>query len=139
MELEIGEIKVSIQEGEEYYAGLRSLSEKMEQYQDQLSILDSALPKKVYLLQFYNFFPEICSRQGLLCQEMSYTSNPSEESRIQEIPISLSVSGSYSSFINFLNYLQDSVRFFSIESVSLGSSQEDEPFSASLNLKTYSY
>lgn len=139
MQLEIEEIKISIQEGEEYFTDLKSLSKKLEQYQEQLSILDSALPRKIYLPQLYNFFPEICSRQGLLFQGMSYSFSPSEESRIQEIPITLNVSGSYSSFRNLLSYLENSVRFFSIESINLSSAQEGQLFSASLNIKTYSY
>ncbi len=139
MQLEIEEIKISIQEGEEYFAGLKSLSKKLEEYQDQLSVLDSALPEKIYLPQLYDFFPVICSRQGLLYQGMNYTFNPSEDSKIKEIPISLSVSGSYSSFKSFLSYLQNSARFFSIESINLSSDHEGKFFSASLNIKTYSY
>lgn len=136
---EIKEIENSIQKGEEYFTNLKSLSEKLEQYQDQLSVVDSALPKKFYLPQFYDFFPQICSRHGLLFQEVNCSFNPSGESRVQEISITLNVSGSYSSFRSFLSYLENSVRFFSIESINLSSAQEGKPFSISLNLKTYSY
>ena len=139
MQLEIREIEIGIQEGEEYFAGLKSLSKKLEGYQDQLSVLDSALPEKIYLPQLYNFFPLVCSRQGLLYQRMSHTFNPSGDSKIKEIPISLNVSGSYSSFRNLLSYLQNSARFFSIEGIDLSSDQEGKFFSASLNIKTYSY
>ena len=139
MQLEIEEIEISIQEGEEYFTGLKSLSRKLEEYQDQLSVLDSALPEKIYLPQLYNFFTEACSLQGLLYQGMSYTFSSSEDSKIKEILISLSVSGSYSSFRSLLSYIQNSARFFSIESIDLNSGQEGKFFSASLDIKTYSY
>lgn len=139
IQLEIEEIKIGLQEGEEYFAGLRSLSRKLEQYQDEISILDTALPKKVYLPLFYDFFPEVCSRQGLLYQGISVSFGGSEGEGIKEIPISLSVSGDYSSFRSLLSYFESSVRFFSIENVSLSSAQGGEFFSASLAIKTYSY
>lgn len=139
MQLEIEEIKISVQEGEEYFAGLKSLSEKLGEYQDQLSVLDSILPEKIYLPQLYDFFPAECSRQGLLYQGMSHTFDSSENSKIKEILISLSISGSYSSFRSLLSYMQNSARFFSIEDIKLSSDQEGKFFSASLNIKTYSY
>ena len=139
-QLEIEEIKVSIQKGEEYYAGLEALSKKMEEYGDQISILNSALPQKVYIPHFYDFFPEISSRHGLLFQGLTCDLGSSEEGAgIKEIPISLNVTGSYDSFESLLAYLESSVRFFSIESISLNADQEGELFSANLSIKTHSY
>jgi len=135
---EIGGVEISIEQGEAYYLNLRKTSEKLEQYQDQLSLIDSAFPEKVYLPHLYNFLKETCAENGLVFQGISSSFGSSKESRIQEISINLSVIGTYSFFKDFLSSLESSVRFFSVETISFSGGTE-EPFNFNLNIKTQSY
>jgi len=135
---EIEDAHLRIQRGEEYYSNLEDLRDKLKKYQDQLGVISSALPKKFYLPHLYDFFPKICSQNGLVLQDIGITTTPSKEKEIQEIHVSLGVLGTYPSFKNFLSSLEKSVRFFGIEKISFSSSEE-APFSFSLTIKTHSY
>jgi len=137
---EIEEIEASIQRGEAYYANLRSISEKLEDYQEQFKVIDSALPKKSYIPHLYDFFQKTCSRNGLTLEGIGHSVEGTKEREdIKEIGINLKVLGTYSSFKNYLDYLGKSVRFFSIRNITLAAPTEGEPFNFSISIKTFSY
>lgn len=136
---EIQSVQESIQSADSRLAELKKTSERLKQYENQLKILDSALPKKFYLPHLYNFFEEICPQKALTLNSMSATVNPlTGSSNIKEVPINLNVSGSYSSLKDFIDYLEKSVRFFALSNMTIsGPGEEDQPFSLILNLKTF--
>lgn len=137
--LEIEEAEASIQQEEEYFSNLRNLSERLNQYQDQFSVIESTLPGKFYLPHLFDFLQKTCSQNGLVLQEISSSVSSLGDTRIQEIHVSLRVLGSYSAFKDLLSSLESSVRLFGIESISFSSSEEGEPFAFSLEIKTHSY
>lgn len=136
---EIQSTQESIQSVDSRFAELKKTSERLKQYESQLKILDYALPAKFYLPHLYNFFEEICPQKALTLNSMSATVSPLVgSSKINEVPISLNVSGSYSSLKDFVNYLESSVRFFALGSMTIsGSTEDDQPFGLTLNLKTF--
>jgi|GEM_PF-4083886 len=136
---EIVSVQERIQTADDNVAELKKTSERLKEYESQIKILDSALPAKFYLPHLHYFFEEICPKYGLILDSMSANLNPlSDLSNIKEIPITLSLSGSYSSLKEFVAYLENSVRFFALQNVSLsGSDLPEEPFSLNLSLKTF--
>jgi Tfp pilus assembly protein PilO len=138
VQVEIEGVQFDIEEGEEYYNNLRKISERLEQYREQMSIMDSALPEKFYPPHLYDFFQSTCSRRGLILSGLGHSIGSSGNSKVKEISVGLNVSGDYATLKEFLSYLQSSVRFFSIGQLGL-TSEGEEPFSLNLNIKTYSY
>ena len=135
---EIGATKEKIQTADKRLAELKDISQRLKQYENQLKILDTALPNKFYLPQLHDFFQNLCPRYGLILEGINISVSSSEDNKIQEIAINLNVSGSYSSIKDFLSGLENSVRFFSIEKIGISSPEkENAPFKSSLNLKTY--
>lgn len=126
---------------EEYYQDLADLSEKLKGYQEELSKIDSALPESPDLPSFANFFQKTASENGLILKSLgSFSINPlAQKTEIKEISFSPELSGSYSSFKNFLKALEKSSRMIEVENISFSSPKEGEIFDFKLEIKTHSY
>lgn len=136
---EINSAQESIKVADDYFAEMRKTSERLKNYENQLKILDYALPTKFYLPLMHNFFEETSPKYGLTLNSVAASVNPlAGTSKIKEIPISLNLSGSYSSLKDFITYLENSVRFFALGNMTIsGSDSPDKPFNLILNLKTF--
>lgn len=135
---EIEGTQEKIQSIDKRLADLKDASRELEQYKDQLKILDYALPNRFYLPQIYDFFGYICPQRGLTFGGVNASVGPSSDFNIREVLISLNASGDYSTIKNFLSYLESSARFFAISNINLSSSGEPGALlNLSLNLKTY--
>lgn len=138
-----GELKAiddGLKEKEEHLSELRIVSEKLGEYSSQLSKIDSALPLEPLIPGLFNYFQNVSSANGLILENINSEEFSSLEGSpgIREIPFSLSVSGSYSSFKNLLSSLYFSARLIEVESVSF-SSEEEGGFQFDLEMKTYAY
>jgi len=90
-----------IRKKEEYLLNLEILSEKLLAYEEQLSKIDLALPKDPSVAALFNFFQKTSSENGLILTNIDVGelfSLEAPEERIQKMPFSFSVSGSYSAF-----------------------------------------
>ena len=167
--------------GEEYLADLQTLSNELDQEQENLSKIDSALPAESSFPSLFSFLQKSVSENGLVLDAINFnfpsstsgskttgsevagsgTQETSEElssetlsSEIKEIHFSLSVSGSYSAFKNFLYCLEKSARFWEPVSFSFSSSSSSSQsqgseieetqtkksdFSFKLTIKTHTY
>jgi len=112
-------------------------------YKEQLSKIDSALPKDPSVAALFNFFQKTSSENGLILTEVDMSGLFSSESsgeRIQKMSFSISVSGSYSAFKNFLSAVYRNSRLIKVKSISFSSSeQRKDLFDFNLNLETQSY
>jgi len=126
---------------EEYLSNLETLSEKLLTYSEQLSKIDSAFPVNPSSAVIFNFFEKASSQNGLILTQVDMSeTQESSEGRIQEIPSSISVSGSYSAFKNFLSAVYASSRIIEVKSINFSSSEEGKDlFDFDLELKTQSY
>ena len=135
---ELSRKKLELQYKGEYFSHLRNLSNELEQYQEDLAKIDSALPAAPSLPSLFDFFQKTTSENGLVLRSINF-SLPSSQTReeitaftgeeesisqqslteVQEIRFSLGLSGSYSAFKNFLFALERSARFWEVESFSL--------------------
>jgi len=127
----------------EYLSNLETLSERLSTYKEQLSKIDSALPEDSSVAALFNFLQKTSSENGLILTDIDVSglfSLESSEERIQKMSFSISVSGSYSAFKNFLSAVYKNSRLIEVKSISFSSSEEGEDlFDFDLNLETQSY
>jgi len=137
----IGEKQAELQSKKEYFSNLKETSEELKNYEVQLSKIDSALPPDPGLPALFDFIQKASSQSGLVLKEISPSSTKLSQNfeGLQETESSLSVSGSYSSFKNFLLVLEKTARLIEIESISFSSSEKETPINFNLRIKVYSY
>lgn len=130
-----------IQGKEEYFSNLSKISEALKNYTANLSKIDSALPEDPGLPILFDFLQRSSSQSGLVLTEanLSALPSPTQPSEIQETKVKLTVSGSYSSFKNFLSILEKSARLIEVESLSFSSPPKEESIKFDLQIKVYSY
>jgi Tfp pilus assembly protein PilO len=139
--------ELEFQYKDQYYKDLSSLSEKLNGYKDELAKIDSALPSYPSIPAFYNFIQKISSENGLVLNSIGSfsTSQLTESLQIKETTVGpFNLSGSYSSFKNFLTSLEKNSRIVSVEKISLSPplSLEESPerlFNFGVTMKIYSY
>lgn len=139
---------------QDYYEKINMLNKKLEEYKDELKKIDSALPDEPSLPALYDYFLKLSSQNGLILTEMSVSSPAVSKADpyLQEILFSISVSGTYTSFKNFLFPLYKSARMIEVESISLAGGEEGEEekgakeevpteaiFGFNLQLKTHAF
>jgi len=160
-EIEIKNEEIRLREV--YLSNLETSLEKLTAYSDQLFKIDSAVPTDPSIAALYVFSKKTLSENGLSLRENDLGELFSSESltqeipaqqsseqggltqqslkeRIQEMPFSISVSGSYAAFKNFLFAIYRNSRLIEIKSISFSSPEEGtELFDFDLNLETQSY
>lgn len=127
---------------EEYYNELSLLSERLKEFETELSKIDSALPSQPSLPSFYNFFQKTASENGLILTAIgNFSTTPFKgKEEIKETSVGpIGLSGSYSSLKNFLIALEENSRMIEIENLSFSSPREGEIFDFKIALKIYSY
>lgn len=142
-----------------YFEEIDILSEKLKQYPEELAIVDFALPDDFSLPFLFDFFEKIISKNGLSLTNISQSSVSGSTSRssgssaeneileneelgneLEESRTILSLTGSYSSFQNFLYYVEKSARLIEVETVSFSLPQEgSSTVKFNLKVKTSSY
>lgn len=126
---------------EEYLSSLEAFSERLLTYSEQLSKIDSAFPVNPSPAVVFNFFQKASSENGLIITEIDMSKiEQSSGGRIQETSFSISVSGSYSAFKNFLSAIYASSRIIEVKSIRFSSDEEGRDlFDFNLELRTQSY
>lgn len=154
LKLEIENKKTELRYIEEYFTKLDQLSQELEQYEEQLSKIDFALPldSSSTLTSFINFVQTASFQNGLIFEKLGSFSimlpkppaqtagSPQAQppSKIREISLDFKVSGSYFALKDFLNTLEKSAKIIEVEDISFSFEEEGAP-TFSLKIKTYSY
>lgn len=135
------EKEIELQGKGEFFIDLKEISQKIKEYQEPLSKINTALPPEPSLVNLFDFLQNLSSRYGLIIKKIdSLGTNPSSDfPQLKESLISLEVSGDYPSFKNFLSLLEESARLIEVENVSFSSSSGEEFFTFQLKMKVYSY
>lgn len=149
VQLKVDHKKLEIKNLDEYYQGLSSLSKKLDEHQDGIARVDSALSNNPPLPSLLRLLQKTSSENGtILGENSSFSIEPfPERFGIQEIHGSLELSGSYPSLENFLRALEKSSRLITVDNISFSVSQKKEGEIAeiseiikfTLGIKTYSY
>lgn len=130
--------KAELQSKEEYLTSLQATSEELKKYQNELSIVNSALPSDPDLPALFDFLQKTASQNGLIFKEMKPPSvNTTKEPK--EILLTLQMTGSYSSLKTFLASLGKSARIIEVESVSFTVPEKTALLTFDITIKVYSY
>ncbi len=138
---EVGARQAELQSKEEYLSNLNKASDKLKEYEAQISKVDSILPSDPGLPALFDFVQNASSQSGLVLKGISPSSTRASQNfeGIQETALSLILSGSYSSFKSFLSVLEKTSRLIEIESISFVSPEKEGPFNFNLKTRVYSY
>jgi len=148
IQLKIKEKEAELQSEKEYFSNLSEISEKLKEYEESLSKINSALAAEPRLPALFNFLQIAASQNGLVLKKIAPTlPGPLKEElveeglspEIREVGINLAVAGSYSSFKNFLSTLEKTARMIELESISFSTLEEAGPIDFNLRIKVYSY
>ena len=117
------------------------MAEDLKNYQNQLAKIDSALPLDTDLPALFDFLQKASSQSGLILKSISHLDpKPSPDfAQLKESEVSLTVSGVYASFKNFLSVLEVTARLIEAQAVSFSSIPEEGPREFKLTIKVYSY
>ncbi|GEM_PF-1991177 len=142
----------------QYFAELKKIDEKLDNYKEGINKTETAIPASFSAPKIYNYLQQEAAQNELLVQEISLKKIKEKEkeseknsSDMKENIINVNLAGSYSNFKKFIKELENSVRLFSIEGVSIEAPKElkkekeeetsdkEQIFAFSIQLKVYSY
>jgi Tfp pilus assembly protein PilO len=122
----IEEVKTELQYRDNYFNLLGEISQKLNEYPEELSKIDSALPSEPFPLDVFNFIGTASPQNGLALRSVRLGEISSSKviSKVREMKLSFTVTGSFPSFRNFLSVLESSARLIQIENISFNSTGE---------------
>jgi len=134
---------------EEYLPKLEVISVKLLEFEDQVSKVETAIPTEPSVAAIFNYLQKTTSRNGLILEGIDvsglFNLNKTELSeRMERMPFSITVMGSYSSLKVFLLDIYLNSRIINISSVNFAyNPMEDAPitdfFNFEISLETQSY
>lgn len=113
-------LTTELSQKEEYYSKLAAINDKLEKYKDEIVKIDSALPSEPSVPDLYNYFQRTAPETGLVLKDISGGLGlAAAGNEILEIPISVSLVGSYSSLKYFLDAVYKNSRIFEVKSLKI--------------------
>lgn len=145
--LETKDLRVQLENKEEdlrkreaYLSELNDISKKLsDEHSDAINKINWALPADNLMPALFNFVLKTASENGLVVDDIGWKSSAQKDSNVQDIPLSISVSGSYSSLKNFLTALYKSARLVEVDSINFSSPSKGEMFDAKISLRVRIY
>ncbi|OIO46929.1 MAG: hypothetical protein AUJ31_00790 [Parcubacteria group bacterium CG1_02_39_15] len=143
---EIQERRAELQSKEAYFASLRQLSQRLEEYQTPLAKVESAIPDTPELPTLFDFVQQSVSQSGLVLKGLDVVTPvgiteaqkaASKSTPLKDTYLNLVLGGSYPAFKNFLSLLEKSSRFIEVELITF-STQETEEIGAKIRVKVHS-
>lgn len=132
----------AIQKEESYFLDIQRHRERMGEYQEQLSIIDSALPDdaEISLPFLFRFLQTTSAQTGLILTEIGpFTISPVEGKDIKKTQFSFQANGAYASLKAFLEVLEKSARIIRVENISFSMPEEGGLFSFDIKIAVYSH
>jgi len=133
---ELSQKRQEFETSDKYFQEVLKTSEKLRNYREEISKIDSALPDDPSIPSLFNFLQKSSSQAGLLLENIGSIS-VKEEGKLKKWTTNLRLKGDYSSLKNFISTLERSARLIRIEKISLSS--EEEPPSYNLTISFFSY
>jgi Tfp pilus assembly protein PilO len=136
---EIEMIEERIRERDNYLQDLKTIDKKLNDYQNELKLIDAALYSDPWLPHLYNYFIDLSIKRGIILNDIKGNVLAKETgSNFRRISLSIEGSGDYSSFKNFLTSIENSSRIFDVNNINLRIA-DDFNLAFSINLTTRSY
>lgn len=135
---------------EEYLLNIENNLKELSKYEEEVSKINSALPSDPSIAALLNYFQKESSQNGLILKTIDVSglfTQAEAQSKIQKMPFSLTVSGSYNSFKNFVLAVYKNTRLIGIKSIKFSSNYEEtekgitakDLFEFDLEVETQSY
>ena len=133
---------------ENYYKNVHDNFSKLQEHQESLEKIDSALPVGSFMPSLFNYLQKTSTENGVFLKSVNLSVVPKktteeETEKIQEEYINIELIGFYDGFENFLKSIEKSSRLIEIEEVQIRKEGEGvlaEGLSIlNLLLKVYSY
>lgn len=135
---------------EEYLLNIENNLKELSKYKEEVSKIDSVLPSDPSIAALMNYFQKESSQNGLILKKIDVSGLFTEaeaQSKIQKMPFSITVSGSYDSFKNFVLAVYKNTRLIEIKSIEFSTNYEEtkkgiiakDLFDFDLEVETQSY
>jgi Tfp pilus assembly protein PilO len=146
--------ELELRYSQEHFEKNQKLLEDLEEYQDQISKIDLALPNdsSFAAISLINFLGSTSYQNGLNLKNLKSFSivepkppaqaagAPAQPpSKVKEILVDFEVSGSYPALKNFINALENSAKLIEVENLTLEIKEKEEMPTFNLKIKTFSY
>jgi len=153
LKVDIENNELDLRQVEDYFTKLERTAKDLEEYQNQLSKIDPALPdnSSSTVISLINFIQKASSQNGLNLKKLKSFSiispklptqtagAPAQpQSKVKDILVDFKVSGSYFALKNFIQTLENSAKIIEVENLSFSVEKEETP-SIDLKIKTFSY
>ena len=139
LSVELQERKEELKLKQDYFNNLKTLSEALKNYDEQVAKIDSALPEHPSLPSLLNFFQSTAAQNGLVLKDVgkfAVVSNK-EKPEIKEMSLEIMTTGSYPQLKTFLADIEKSSRLIEIENLVFSLPKPNENF-FTFDLKTKS-
>ena len=125
---------------QQHFSALKEVEERFRQSEENFKKIDDTLPSFFSLPAFYANMLKLASQSGMVVDQMAHSGTANPQERMKKQSFSLSLSGTFASFNNFLNVIEKSARIFEVDGMNLKFPEEEgETMSFSLNIHTFSY
>ncbi len=136
-EIERKEAEFSIHR--QYYENLKMIEERLKEYESTFAVIDCAFPSFFSIPGFFLNMQKISSGSGMILSQIGEGS-VEEKGEIKERSYSISPTGTFPNFLNFLYALEKSAKIIEVEGFSFSfSGGIEDPISFNISIKTYSY
>lgn len=138
---EINRVQSKVEKSKDYVSDLKELSKQLDQNRKGVRKIESALPSEPKIPSLLNFLSVSAEDEGLLMKNVSGISQSSYKNNINKTNISITLSGSYSSFKRLLKVIEKSSRIIEVENIGFSMPKEDDKASPeyNINLSTFYY
>ena len=138
---QVFEKQISLQSQQEYFKELEDIADKIEDQEESLEKIRSAIPRGSDLANLMNYFQRSASKAGVSMKSVSPALIASTiGKKIRASKINLIIAGEYPAFKEFLTMIEKSARLIEVEDISFQSpTEEGDPFNFNLSTKVYYY
>jgi Tfp pilus assembly protein PilO len=138
---DIAGIRAQIENQNDFLAQLKATEAKLIENDEIVAKIENALPLGPDAASLLDFLDESAERNGVNLEQIIWLDkNTATESRVEDYIMSISFSGSYYSFINFINDVEKSSRIIDINQIEFSAGHEAGlPIEFKLYLKIHSY
>jgi type IV pilus assembly protein PilO len=138
LKLELEITTIDLEQKKAYYSKLNEINEELEKHKADIAQIDSALPIDPSIPALFYFIQVTASENGLVLGNIKEGTMTQGE-QFRDIPLSVSLLGSYNALKNFLNAIYKNSRMIEVTSISFSSPAKGGDFTFALELKTHSF
>jgi Tfp pilus assembly protein PilO len=140
LDQEIFEKDIEFRSQEEYIRELEEIAKGLNEKEDEILKIDSALPQGSDIPDLLNFLQKTASQSGLMLEKVTPRYNlPGEGEKLAITQINFVLNGDYSNFKDFLSVIEKSARLIEVDTIGFSYPTRGGPFNFNVGIKAYSY